>query len=132
AAFREMARMPTGERIDFQLMSRIRANLALLKAPLVANYLIDVLEASAEAERPQKIVCFGHHRKAIEVIRERVERSMPASVVTFLGGGSKKRRQEAVDRLQEDERVRLFLGSIGAASTGLTLTRADRVIFAEL
>lgn len=132
AAFREMARMPTGERIDFQLMSRIRANLALFKAPLVANYLIDVLEASAEAERPQKIVCFGHHRKAIEAIRERVEHSMPGSVVTFLGGGSKKKRQEAVDRLQEDERVRLFLGSIGAASTGLTLTRADRVIFAEL
>lgn len=132
AAFRDMARLPDGGRADFQLMSRIRANLARLKAPMIGNYLIDALEASADAERPQKIVCFAHHRDVIQGIRDRVEQVYPGSVVTFIGGETKRRRQEAVDRLQEDERVRLFLGSIGAASTGLTLTRADRVIFAEL
>lgn len=131
-AFSEMACLPSGEVVDFNLMARVRSNLAVLKAPIVANFLIEALEASREAERPQKIVCFAHHRKVIDVIRDRVEEVFPGAVVTYRGEDGDRQRQAAVDRLQEDEGVRLFVGSIGAASTGITLTRAERVVFAEL
>jgi SNF2 family DNA or RNA helicase len=130
--FQRMAQMQDGGKVDFEAMARIRANLAKLKAPTTASYLLDVLAASAEADRPQKIICFGHHRDALTRIIEIVEAEMPGAVVSYLGGASKRKRQEAVDRLQNDERTRLFVGSIGAASTGLTLTRADRVVFSEL
>merc|ERR1712070_705731 len=42
------------------------------------------------------------------------------------------RRQEQVARFQENEQVRVALLSITAAGTGLTLTAAHTVVFAEL
>lgn len=41
-------------------------------------------------------------------------------------------RQEFVSKFQSDDSVRVAILSITAASTGLTLTAAELVIFAEL
>jgi SWI/SNF-related matrix-associated actin-dependent regulator 1 of chromatin subfamily A len=41
-------------------------------------------------------------------------------------------RQDSVDRFQEDEKVKVFVGNIKAAGVGITLTSAEAVIMNDL
>jgi SWI/SNF-related matrix-associated actin-dependent regulator 1 of chromatin subfamily A len=52
--------------------------------------------------------------------------------VIVSGDNTTEERQEAVEKFQKDESWRLFLGTIGASSTGITLTAASHVLFVEL
>lgn len=118
---------------SFMEISRVRKNLGILKAPYVADFLIRELEEDLElapADR-RKTICFAYHKDVIEIIRARIEERFPGAVVVYNGASSKKARQAAVDTFQEDDRVRIFIGS-GAAATGLTLIRSDRVRMAEM
>lgn len=54
------------------------------------------------------------------------------SVVVITGDTSLPERDIAVQRFQQDDTIRLFIGSIGAAGVGLTLTASSYVVFAEL
>jgi SWI/SNF-related matrix-associated actin-dependent regulator 1 of chromatin subfamily A len=48
------------------------------------------------------------------------------------GSCSKTKRQEAVDKFQNDENVKVFIGNLKAAGVGITLTAAEVVIMNDL
>jgi SWI/SNF-related matrix-associated actin-dependent regulator 1 of chromatin subfamily A len=52
--------------------------------------------------------------------------------VCIRGGMSEKQKQHAVDRFQEDDNCKVFIGQIKAAGVGLTLTAAEIVIMNSL
>ena len=52
--------------------------------------------------------------------------------VVLDGRMSKDRRQQSVDRFQNEDKVKIFIGNIKAAGVGITLTAADTVIFNDL
>jgi len=112
-----------GVTVAFSEMSQVRHETALAKVDVVVEHLKGIIE-----DDEQKVICFAHHRDVIEAI----ERAFGDKAVKLYGGMSDEKKQDAVDRFQNDDNVKLFIGSIQAAGVGITLTAASRVVFAEL
>lgn len=75
-----------------------------------------------------KAVVFCVHRKMVEALC----RQLPWDSVVIDGSTTGRARQAAVDQFQADDKVRLAICNIIAGGTGLTLTAANTVVFAEL
>lgn len=124
--FRDVARdLKDGITVCFSEMSRIRAQIAILKAPYVIQHIKDALYDI------DKVIVMCYHRALLdEILKQLIDSGFPA--VTIHGGiSNKERRQLAVDQFQDDPKIRAFVGSIKAAGVGLTLTASSTVIFAE-
>lgn len=118
---RAVTDLTAATQIAFAEMSQARHELAVAKAPLVAEHITAMLE-----EIPKVVVMAVHH-DVIDTLRAH----FPDSVVVD-GRVPIEARQAAVDRFQTDPTCRVFIGNIRAAGVGLTLTAASTVIFAEL
>lgn len=103
-------------------VAKVRHDTAVAKVPDVLSFVDNLLESK------DKVIIFAHHRDVLAAIHEHYGKSS----VLLYGGMSPKKKQESVDRFQEDENVRVFVGGIIPAGVGLTLTAADTVVFAEL
>ena len=110
--------------VAFEEISRVRHETALAKLPRVIGHVRDALENG------DPLVVFGHHRDVIGGIRDALA-SDGVKVVLVDGGTSTQDRQDAVDAFQDGE-ADVFIGTMGAAGVGLTLTRASTAIFAEI
>lgn len=107
----------------FSEMSRLRKEIALSKAPFVAEHIIGALD------EVKKLCLFAHHSDVVDYF---IDTLREFGVVHIDGRTENEARQEAVDRFQTDPNVRIFLGSIQAAGVGLTLTAASLGIFSEI
>ena len=117
----------------FSEIARVRANLGRLKAPYVARFVIDELKEDDDLapEYRRKTVVFAHHKDVIRILAEAGEKAFPGGVLVYDGlTGSVAKKQERVDRFQEDPAARLFIMSLSGA-TGITLTAAYRMRVAE-
>jgi SWI/SNF-related matrix-associated actin-dependent regulator 1 of chromatin subfamily A len=103
--------------------SAIRRLYGLAKVPLIARQVEDELEQGQD-----KVVIFAWHREVITQLAQRLAKYNP---VVVMGGTSPSARVEAVDRFQNARNVRVFIGNILSAGTSITLTAANRLIFAE-
>lgn len=121
--YREIVRiMRGGDPGAFEEMSTIRRLNAVAKIPAVIEHLHEALDASG------KVVCFCHHKEMARALYE----AFKDTCVMITGATPVKDRQAAVDKFQTDPNTRLFIGNIIAAGTGITLTAASHVVFAEL
>lgn len=75
-----------------------------------------------------KLVLFATHKDIIAATAARFGKN----AVRIDGGTPEKKRAAAVNAFQRDKKVKLFIGNIQAAGTGLTLTAASSVAFLEL
>ena len=75
-----------------------------------------------------KLVVFATHKSAINELMSKFK----AVAVKVDGSVSLEKRNAAVEAFQNDPKVKLFIGNIQAAGTGLTLTAASSVAFIEL
>lgn len=105
-------------------IARLRHNTALVKAPAVIEHVIAMLDDGVV-----KVVLWAHHHDVIDALRDGLTNYNP---VVVTGETPQDQRQEAVDPFQNDSSVRVFIGGVTAAGTGITLTAASNVVFAEL
>ena len=103
-------------------LSSARQRLAAAK---VRNTIPFVENAIDQGE---KVLVFSCFIAPIETMRKR----FGERVVTLTGETPIPRRQEAVDRFQNDESIRLMAAQIVAGGVGLNLTAARQVVFNDL
>ncbi len=101
-----------------------RRKLGVLKARPAVLYLTTVL-----LEEVENVVVFCHHREVFAYLFEQLQ-VYGISVVCINGTTSVDDRQKAVDDFQA-KTARVFLGSITAANSGITLTASSTVVFVE-
>lgn len=101
----------------------LRRYTGISKVKSLAEYLSEKLENGQD-----KIVVFCMHTDVIQGLFERLKKYHP---VTLYGETPADKRQRHIDRFQNDPSCRLFIGQVVAAGTGITLTSANYVVFAE-
>jgi hypothetical protein len=79
-------------------------------------------------EQGKKVIIFCNFTNSLETIYNHFGKV----AVRLDGSTSKAQRQEAVDKFQGDEKVKVFVGNIKSAGTGITLTAAEAVIMNDL
>ena len=111
--------------IDWDDLAVVRHETALAKVPLVVQHATELLDGEV-----RKIVIFAHHRDVVARLQDGLKRFRP---VILVGGMGPQARQDSIDAFQDDSSVRVFIGNIQAAGTGITLAPASSVcLFAEL
>lgn len=111
--------------VAFAMMSKVRAEIALLKAPYVVEHIQSLLTGDG------KVVVMCHHQGLIHEIMAQLIQGGVVAVALHGGITSRDERQRSVDIFQNGP-ARVFVGSIKAAGVGLTLTASSTVVFGEL
>jgi len=120
--YRDVIQQIQGSRVGFEEMSTVRRETALAKVPYVIDHLKEAIDSSG------KVVCFVHHKEVAQAIQA----AFSGECVVLTGETPSKRRQDIVNRFQNDKCVRLFIGNLQAAGVGITLTASSHVVFAEI
>jgi SWI/SNF-related matrix-associated actin-dependent regulator 1 of chromatin subfamily A len=107
---------------DLVEMTLLRTFVAMETIP----YSIEKAEEALESGR--KTIIFCNFSDEIDAFLEH----FGSKAVCVRGGMSDTKKQNAVDRFQEDDDCTVFVGQIKAAGVGLTLTAAEVVIMNSL
>ena len=126
AGFREAGkalRAALGE--TFGNLSKIRTELGMAKIPWVVEQAKSMLD-----EAGGKLVVMCYHHAVIDGIALALDKE-GIECVTYDGRTPVMARHGIVRKFQEGS-ARVFIGNMQAAGVGITLTAADKMIFAEL
>jgi SNF2 family DNA or RNA helicase len=92
------------------------------KRDSLMEWIEDYLEVN------DKLVIYAYHTHVLDDIQS----EFPDISVRIDGATPVEKRQGIVDKFQSDSSTKLFIGQMIAAGTGITLTAASTVAFAEL
>lgn len=105
-------------------MASLRRYVVLCKLPAIA----EILEEDLTSGGVDKLVIFAIHTAAIEWIAERLKKH---GVVTIYGRTSADKRQENIDAFWNNPAVKILVGNITAAGTGINLQNCCNVALLE-
>lgn len=106
---------------QFAYLAKMKEALMEIKIEPTIQFIKDMLEIE------DKLVIFTYHTSIFDTILN----EFGGIAVGVNGDVSNFKRQEMVNKFQNNADVRLFVGQIQAASTGITLTASHTVIFTE-
>lgn len=109
---------------DMRDIPRLYKEAVEIKMDAVIDYIDTIIEKNI------KFIVFAHHIQMINALEAVIERKV--KYIKIDGSVPVSVRQKLVNDFQSDPEIRVGILSITAASTGLTLTEAKIVIFAEL
>jgi len=108
--------------VTLNRLMKLRQLIAIEKVEHTCELIDKVLEQG------KKVIVFTNFTTSLDMIHEKYKKNS----VTLDGRMSKDRRQESVDKFQNNDKTRIFIGNIKAAGVGITLTAADTVIMNDL
>ena len=108
--------------ITLNRLMKVRQLISYEKIPYTCE-LIDKC-----IEQGKKVIVLTNFTMTLDMLHEKYKKTS----VVLDGRMSKDRRQESVDRFQNEDKVKVFIGNIKAAGVGITLTAAEVVIMNDL
>ena len=108
--------------IQFSKLMKVRQVIAEEKIEHTIEIAENILEQG------KKIIIFSNFTEPLKKIHEHFGKSS----VYLDGSTSKPARQDAVDKFQTNDKIKVFCGNMKAAGVGLTLTEAEAVIMNDL
>jgi SWI/SNF-related matrix-associated actin-dependent regulator 1 of chromatin subfamily A len=108
--------------VQFTKLTKVRQVIANEKTLQTIELAENIIEQG------KKAIIFCNFTESLDAIVQHFGKS----AVKVNGSMSKVERQNSVDRFQEDEKVKVFVGNIKAAGVGITLTAAEAVIMNDL
>lgn len=90
---------------------------------------IEIITHALESRGVKKVVLFCVHRDVVYGLRMGLKKFRP---VTLYGGMPAWKRQQHIDKFQNNPKCQVFIGNIQACGTAITLTAAHDVFFVEL
>ena len=108
--------------VQFSKLTKVRQIIADEKI----NQTIEIAENIIE--QGKKVIIFCNFTDSLNKIVEHFGKT----AVKLDGSMAQHERQYSVDQFQENEKIKVFVGNIKAAGTGITLTSGDAVIFNDL
>lgn len=103
-------------------IQKLKQFTSMYKAKQSIEFIKNIIEGD------EKIVVFSQFISASQFIYEEFK----DVAVWFTGKHNMIQKQEAVDKFMSDENCKVFVGTIGAAGVGLTLTSANCLMFLDL
>ncbi len=110
---------------SFEELSEYRRIIAEDKVEYAKDYLDSILSDDPDGE---PILVFCHHKSVVALLAEHCAKH--GKVETIDGSVKAAERQEIVSRFQSGA-TRIIIANLFAGGEGITLTRANRVLFVE-
>lgn len=106
-------------------IAALRRQMGIAMLPLAIEYIRNILDAE-----PDPLVLFAYHREVISGLADKLASYRP---VVVTGSTSPVARREHARQFAEDPRIRLFIGQLTAAGTGIDRLqeRASTALFVE-
>lgn len=108
--------------ITLNRLMKVRQLISYEKIPYTCE-LIDKC-----IEQGKKVIVLTNFTMTLDMIHEKYKKTS----VILDGRMNKDRKQESVDRFQNDDKIKVFIGNIKAAGVGITLTAGEVVIMNDL
>jgi SWI/SNF-related matrix-associated actin-dependent regulator 1 of chromatin subfamily A len=109
---------------DADHLSRIQ-KLKMFTSHLKAKQSFEIIQSIIDGG--EKVVVFSEYISTAEKVKEQ----FGEQAVIFTGKKNMSEKQEAVDKFMNDDNVKVFVGTIGAAGVGITLTVSSTAIFID-
>jgi SWI/SNF-related matrix-associated actin-dependent regulator 1 of chromatin subfamily A len=108
--------------VTLNRLMKIRQVISYEKIPYTCE-LIDKF-----IEQGKKVIVFTNFTMTLDMLHEKYKKNS----VVLDGRMNKEKRQDSVDRFQNEDKVKIFISNIVAGGVGITLTAAETVIMNDL
>jgi len=108
--------------VTLNRLMKVRQLISYEKIP----YTCELIDRCIEQDK--KVIVFTNFTMTLDMLHEKYKKNS----VILDGRMSKERRQEAVDRFQNESKIKIFISNIVAGGVGITLTAAEVVIMNDL
>jgi SWI/SNF-related matrix-associated actin-dependent regulator 1 of chromatin subfamily A len=108
--------------VTLNRLMKIRQLISYEKIPYTCELIDKCLEQG------KKVIVLTNFTMTLDMLHDKYKKNS----VTLDGRMSKDKRQDAVDRFQNEDKIKVFIGNIKAAGVGITLTAAEVVIMNDL
>jgi len=108
--------------ITLNRLMKVRQLISYEKIPYTCE-LIDKC-----VEQGKKVIVLTNFTMTLDMLHEKYKKNS----VVLDGRMNKERKQDSVDKFQNDDKIKIFIGNIKAAGVGITLTAGEVVIMNDL